>query len=81
MNHYASEKLEEWREINMKTLFSTIFKNGYCIVVQHDQYMGVYMVTTYYYLDTMDRHNTEFYSPIEVFGYMADVQRYNPKEE
>lgn len=65
----------------MKTLFSTIFKNGYCIVVQHDAFEDIYRVTVYHYLDTMDRHNTVFYSPIEVFGYMADVQRYKPKEE
>lgn len=65
----------------MQVLFSTTFKNGYVVVVKFDGILEVYKVDVWYYLDATDRHTTEFYNAREVYGYMADVQSYKPKEE
>ena len=80
MSLYAKEKLEEWRMISMTTLFSTDFKNGYCIIVQYNPFEAIYSVILYHFSDITDIHTAEFHNAVEVFGYMADVQRYKPKE-
>ena len=50
-----------------KQLFSTEFKNGYCVTVVSQS-------------NPQDTHRVDFNTAREVFGYLSDIQNYKQKD-
>lgn len=63
-----------------KQLFSTEFKNGYCVTVfSQSRFELKYYVEVFHVNEPQDTHRVEFHTAREVFGYLSDIQNYKQK--
>lgn len=64
-----------------KLLFSTEFKNGYCVTVfSQSRFELQYYVEIFHVNEPQDTHRVEFHAAREVFGYLSDIQNYKQKD-
>lgn len=64
-----------------KQLFSTEFKNGYCVTVfSQSRFELKYHVEVFHVNEPQDTHRVDFHSACEVFGYLSDIQNYKQKD-
>ena len=62
-------------------LFSTEFKNGYCVTVfSQSRFEFKYYVEVFHVDEPQDTHGAEFHSAREVFGFLSDTQNYKQKD-
>lgn len=62
-----------------KRLFTTEFKNGYCVTVFSPSRLKYY-VEVFHVNDPQDTHGVEFHTAREVLGYLSDTQNYKQKD-
>lgn len=64
-----------------KQLFSTEFRNGYCVtVVNQSRFELKYYVEIFHVNEPQDTHRVDFHTAREVFGYLSDIQNYKQKD-